>query len=361
MALDAQEMEDKTHSTIRKILVVSPNWIGDAVLATPAMSLLRRYYRNAEIWLIGPSHVTDLFQESSYVNRLLSYSYNHSSLKSLLATASILRKEGFDLSLLLPNSLRSALLVYLAGIPLRAGYIRDGRRFLLSVPVKLPRESKKVHMKEYYLDIVKQLIYYLDRDYSPIDHCENGYLFLSEQELNLAREILYRNDISADEFIVGINPGAAYGPAKRWDPNRFGELARILHHEYNSKIIIFGGKSDMETGEKISRAGGVPLLNMAGKTTIRELMALISQCKLFITNDSGPMHIAAALGVPVVAIFGSTDPKRTSPIGERHVIIKKEVACSPCFLRRCPHKMECMDSIGVEDIIEGVKRIRIES
>ncbi len=339
---------------IRKILVVAPNWIGDAVLALPAIAMLKHSYPQGEISLIGPPHIADLFQESPYIDRVLGCKY--STLKTLLLTASILRNKAFHMAVLLPNSMRSALLAYLAGIPLRAGYIKDSRKILLSIPVRTNKKIRKAHMKEYYLHIVREVATRTGRiieDTTPA----NGGLHLTREEKALALEILHRNNILPDDLIVGINPGAAYGPAKRWYPERFGEVANKLYKEYGGKIIIFGGKSDGEISQQIAKAGNVPVLNMAGRTTIRELMALISQCKVFITNDSGPMHIAAAFSVPVVAIFGSTDPDRTSPIGEGHVIIKKDVACSPCFLRECPHNMECMDMIGVEDIMRGVEKI----
>jgi len=367
MVMDAQKMENKAHISdtsesrgnmdpqeIRRILIVAPNWIGDTVLALPAIGLLRKAYPDSEISLVGPPHIADLFQKSPYVNRVLGCKYN--TLKSLLLTASILRRKDFDMAILLPNSMRSALLAYLAGIPLRAGYIKDSRRILLSIPIKTSKKIRKAHMKEYYLHIIKEVAKCTGSSIGETGPVNEG-LHLAPEEITLAKEILNRHNIREEDLIVGINPGAAYGPAKRWYPERFAEVARRLYEEYGGKVIIFGGKSDGEISKQIVETGNVPVLNLAGRTTIRELMALISQCKLFITNDSGPMHIAAALSVPVVAIFGSTDPGRTSPIGEGHVIIKKDIECSPCFLRECPHNMECMDMIGVEDIMRGVEKI----
>jgi heptosyltransferase-2 len=182
-------------------------------------------------------------------------------------------------------------------------------------------------------------------------------LFLSKDEIYQAKETLGKNHITPDDLLIGINPGATYGSSKRWYPERFSQVAAALVKKYHAKIIIFGGPGERDIAEEIVRASGPSLFNMSGQTTIRGLMALLSQCRLLLTNDSGPMHIAAALGVPVVAIFGSTDPALTTPIGTGHVIIRKNVPCSPCFRRECPTNLECMDLIQVKDVLEGVEKI----
>ena len=182
-------------------------------------------------------------------------------------------------------------------------------------------------------------------------------LFLSQEEIQQAKETLDNNQITPDDLLIGINPGAAYGSSKRWYPERFSQVAAALVKKYHAKIILFGGPGERDVTEEIIRASGPSLLNMAGQTTIRGLMALLSQCRLLITGDSGPMHIAAALGVPVVAIFGSTDPALTTPIGTGHVVIRKNVPCSPCFRRECPTNLECMDLIQVEDVLGSVEKI----
>lgn len=182
-------------------------------------------------------------------------------------------------------------------------------------------------------------------------------LFLSKDEICQAKETLDKNQITPDDLLIGINPGAAYGSSKRWYPERFSQVAAALVKQYHAKIILFGGPGERDIAEEIVRASEPSILNMAGQTTIRGLMALLSQCRLLITSDSGPMHIAAALGVPVVAIFGSTDPALTTPIGTGHIVIRKNVPCSPCFRRECPTDLMCMDLIQVKDVLEGAKKI----
>ena len=350
---------------IKKALIVLPNWIGDAVMAVPAISRIRDILPSAHVTILGLQHICELFQESPYMDETLVYS------KPLLATVNDIKKYGYDIAILLPNSFRSALIAHLARIPLRCGYNRDGRGFMLNIPVKVDSKVKRLHQAEYYLNLAENR---RDKNVPPIGDRRgfsstelttgptpsNGkqkeWLHLSLDEIQRGKEMLSKNNIPPDSLIIGINPGAAYGSAKRWYPERFARLSKILANKYNAKIIVFGGKQEQDTTELIVNISQVSILNMAGKTSVRELMAIIKHCRVFITNDSGPMHIAAALGVPVVAIFGSTDPARTGPLGDQHIVIKKDVACSPCFLRKCYKDLLCMDLISVDDVLRGVKR-----
>ncbi|MBI5193081.1 MAG: lipopolysaccharide heptosyltransferase II [Nitrospirae bacterium] len=339
----------KNNADINKIIIFLPNWIGDAVLSLPAIYRIREIFPSARISVIGLPHVTELFYESPYVDDKMSYPLKKNK-SDILPAASEIRKGRYDLAVLFPNSLRSALIARLAGIPLRCGYIRDGRGLLLNFPVKLSKEIRKVHQSEYYLNIASAF------DFNP-DTLPTPKLYLSKQEEQNAEEFLKKNDITPEDLLIGINPGAAYGSSKRWYPERYGSVARTLIRKYKSKIIIFGSLKETDIGNEIASLAEAPVLNAAGKTSVRELMALIHRCKCIITNDSGPMHIAAALGIPVTAIFGSTDPVKSGPSGEGHVVIKKDVPCSPCFLRTCPTDLKCMDLISVEDVLEGVAKI----
>ena len=330
---------------IKRILVVVPNWIGDAVLAVPAISMIRDNFPKAHIGIIGLPHICELFKESPYIDQIYPVDkpsispFNKGGLRGIWNLANNLHSEKFDMAILFPNSFRSALIVRLAGIPLRCGYSTDGRRLLLNVPVSLDSQVKKLHQTEYYLNIVSSLESYFSNKiieqkptiplYSPLlkrgdrgDLMGMVGLYLSKDEIQQALSTLKKNHIPPGSLIIGINPGAAYGSSKRWYSKRFGKVAKVFNERYNAKLIVFGSQSETDIAEEIVRTADVPLLNMSGKTSIRELMSLISQCRLFITNDSGPMHIAAALGVPVVAIFGSTDPQITGPVGDVHIILK---------------------------------------
>ena len=400
MVLDAPEMEDKTltmkasltqtdRSNIKKILVVAPNWIGDAVLAIPAISAIREYFPHSKITLIALPHVGELFKESCFIDgikRFFSASTHSHTKGGLMAEALKLRQDNFDLAVLFPNSFRSAMLVRLAGIPLRCGYKRDGRGFLLNIPVRLNSETRRLHHTEYYLNIIHTIQDFfiknetpsplpsplrgegwvrggfsgenvIPEDDIPKQSLQYVQLFISKDEANHAIETLSKNNITPDDLIIGINPGAAYGSSKRWYPDRFGQVAKTLINGYNVKVIVFGSQGETSIAEDIIKSAEVSIVNLAGKTSIRELMALINYCRVLITNDSGPMHIASALSVPVVAIFGSTEPSVTGPLGARDAVIKKELPCSPCFLRKCPTNLECMDIISVDDVISGVVNI----
>ncbi len=385
MVLDASKVEDKTliminNQGIKKVLVAAPNWIGDAVLALPAIARVRELFPASRITISGLPHICELFRESPYVNDMRIYS------GSLLSTVSDIKKCGFDLAILLPNSFRTALMVNLARIPLRCGYNRDGRGIMLNMAIKVDARIKKLPQTEYYMNVVNYIIHELsDNGENPHPHLNplpegeetplpfkgrervgmgfsvepkrQHWLHLSQGELQHANEILHNFNIPSGSLIIGINPGAAYGSAKRWHPERFALLCRTLVNTHNAKVIVFGSQQEMNIAAEIVNLSQVPVISMAGKTSIRELMSLIKQCSIFVTNDSGPMHIAAALNIPITAIFGSTDPEKTGPMGNNHVVIKKDVDCSPCFKRKCPTDLKCMDLITVDDVLKGVERI----
>ncbi len=384
---DYFRVKDKT--TIKKVLIIAPNWIGDAVLSLPAIACIRELFPASSVTILGLPHICELFKESPYADERMIYS------GSLLSTVSDIKKSGFDLAILLPNSFRTALIVQLAHIPYRCGYSRDGRGVMLNIPVKVTKEIKNIHQVEYYRNIVSSMVIQLamvEKDTPPPphplpqgegklrgiemfpppltgggegegdqafsrEHKSKEWLYISRDELQHANEIMNNYNISSSSLIIGINPGAAYGSAKRWFPERFALLSRTLVNKHNAKVIIFGSQQELGIATEIENLSKVPVINMAGKTTIRELMSLIKQCSVFITNDSGPMHIAAALNIQVVAVFGSTDPEKTGPMGEKNIVIRKDVDCSPCFKRKCPTDLKCMDLITVEDVLEGVEKI----
>ena len=180
-------------------------------------------------------------------------------------------------------------------------------------------------------------------------------LEVSREEKGHAETILRSLNIREKETVIGLNPGAAYGPAKRWPAQKYNSLAGKILKSYQGKILIFGSKQEAEIGRVICSGIERNIINLMGKTTLRELIALIQRCKVFITNDTGPMHIASALNVPVVAIFGATNPQRTSPLGVS-AVVKKEVDCGPCKYRVCPSDHRCMEVINVEEVLEIVKK-----
>lgn len=340
-------MKEFRHDSIRRILIRSVNWIGDAVMTTPAISTIREYFPHAEITILANELVSQLFSNHPGIDKVITFKRQgkHHGVAGRLRLAAELRKQAFDLAIILPNSFDSALVPWLAGIPARIGKCSDGRTLLLSGRYHAAKGSPPCHEVEYYLNLM---------------HCFNitgsstqPHLFIIPDEADRAAALLAENGIQPDDFVLGINPGASYGSAKRWYPDRFAEVARRLADQWSAKVVIFGGPGEAGIAADIeSRLEGTAL-NLAGKTSVRELMALIKRCNFFITNDSGPMHIAAAFDVPLVAVFGSTDHSGTSPYNSRAVVVRSHVECAPCKLRECPTDHRCMKTVTEEAVINA--------
>jgi len=258
-------------------------------------------------------------------------------------SAKKIREYNFDAGLLLTNSFSSALLFFLAKIPQRWGYSRDNRGFLLTkgVPFKNQDESAS-HQVNYYLNLISGLGFQIS---SP-----ELILPLSPEEKDWPRKELSAAGYDPKKPLVILNPGAYYGPSKRWPASRFAKLASLLQKKNKAQIVIVGSAEEVELAESIASSMIKKPLNMAGKTNLRQLAELISLANLFITNDSGPMHITNALRVPLIAIFGPTDPRVTGPFHQPSTVIKKDAPCWPCSYRKCPFDHRCMMEIEPEEI-----------
>lgn len=339
------------HSSVRKILVRSVNWVGDAVMTTPAIRVIRENFPQAEITLLANPLVSQLFLPHRSIDRVITFDRNgtHKGVAGRLRLAADLRKQAFDLAIILPNSFESALIPWMAGIPVRLGKKSDGRGLLLTESYRPDKSVVISHEVEYYLDLLRHF------GFSGLSG--RPQLFTTTDEERAAKQTLAEQGITAKDFVIGINPGAAFGSAKRWYPERFAEVGRQLAAEWGARIVIFGGPGETNIAADIERNIDGVCLNLAGKTGMRELMSLIRRCNFFITNDSGPMHIAAAFGVPLVAIFGSTDHATTSPFTDRAVIVRKDVECAPCKLRECPIDHRCMTAVTAADVVAAAKRL----
>ena len=329
------------------------NWIGDAVMTMPALRALRIANPEARITLLVKPWVSRLFEKDPNIDEIIHYTEAYQGVAGKFRLAREIRKHDFCMALLLQNAFDAALIAFLAGIPERMGYNRDGRGLLLTEAIPFDDEAKAVHHINYYLNLIEKAGF-------PAKY-EIPWIYLSAEERLDARNKLK----TLRRPVVGINPGATYGSSKRWHPARFAEVAFRVITEMHGSAVIFGGPSETGIAEEIekefSKLSGEPemkrqLLMMAGRTDIRELMALISECDLLVTNDSGPMHIGYAVRTPVVAIFGSTSPEHTGPVGENDIVIKKGLDCSPCFERECKKKdLKCMEMISSAEVFEAVK------
>jgi heptosyltransferase-2 len=342
-----KEVKKLNPLTTRKILIRAVNWVGDAVMSTPAIGNIRQSFPQAEITLLANPLVAQLFSPHEWVDRVMVFDRNglHRGISGRIRLAAELRKQNFDAAIILPNSFDSALVPWLAGIPFRMGKCSDGRSLLLTHRYNPAAITPARHEVEYYLDLV--------RSCGLTGDVAVPKLFVTSDEELEAAALLDSSGIQADDFVIGINPGATYGSAKRWYPDRFADVARRLADEWSARIVIFGGPGETGIADEIEGHLQGVCLNLAGKTNLRELMALIRRCDFFITNDSGPMHIAAAFDVPLVAVFGSTDHATTSPYTKRAVIVRKNVECAPCKLRECPTDHRCMTEVTADAVVRA--------
>ena len=341
---------------IKRILVRGPNWLGDAVMCEPALRGLRRLFPDAQISLLVKPAVADLFTGHPALTRVLTYDSKgrHAGLFGKWALAEQLRRQSFDLALLFQNAFEAAFLTFLAGVPRRYGYATDGRSLLLSNPVAVPDRRALTHQVRYYWDLLKPLGLTGD---PPAPE-----LVVSPEEEQAMAGRLAQGGFTANDVVVGINPGSTYGGAKRWLPERYAEaterLCRTLRESRNQQVgvVIFGAKGEERLGREIAARLSSPSLVLSGATTIRELMAALKRCAMLLTNDTGPMHIASAFQVPLVAIFGPTDWRTTSPFGSAHAIVRQPVDCAPCLLRECPIDHRCMTRVTVDQVYEAATK-----
>jgi heptosyltransferase II len=331
----------------RRILIRGTNWIGDAVMSEPALSAIRHAFPKAELTLLAKPVVAELFQQHPGIDHLLLYEHRgrHARLSGKWALGSELRRGRFDVAILFQNAFEAALLAFLAGIPRRYGYGTDGRGFLLTDSVAVPNRTAFGHHTQYYVDLLRPL------DITPSPAAPR--LFVSEIEEERMRQRLTELGIQATERLIGLNPGSTYGSAKRWLPERFAEAMDRVVEQFGGRVVIVGAMGEEALGQAIAEKMHSKPVVLSGRTSIRELMSVIKRCRLFVTNDTGPMHIAAAFGVPVVAVFGPTDFRTTSPVGEAHQIVREPVECSPCLLRECPIDHRCMTRVAVEQVYEA--------
>jgi len=335
------------------LLLRATNWLGDAVMTTPAVSALRRAFPGARIALLGKPVVAELFRHHPDIDEVLVYERpgRHDGAAGRVRMAGELRRRRFDAALLLQNAFDAALLAFLARIPERAGYATDGRWMLLTHPVRITPDILREHEVEYYLRLVERLG--VPRPASP-----ELRVAVTDAERAAMASRLEGLGVERGRPIVAINPGATYGSAKRWYPDRFAAVADALSGTWGAAVAVLGSAAEAPLAGEIGTAMRTPPVNLAGRTTVREMMALLSLSSFLVTNDSGPMHIGAALGVPLVAIFGPTDWRRTSPWTRDARIVRVDVDCSPCMLRECNRGHECMLGVTAEMVIAAARELR---
>jgi heptosyltransferase-2 len=328
-------------------MVRATNWIGDVVMSLPALEALRARFPKAEIVVVAKSWVSELYWHHGAVTRQIVYSPEgqHRGPRGFRKLVQTLRAERFDLAILFQNAFHAAWMAWCSRTPVRVGYARDGRSSLLTDAIEAPPPAAYGHQSQYYLQLLFRAGL-IDKP-KPVQEIR---LAVAPAEKAWAVRHMIKLGLGGPRFLVGLNPGASFGPAKRWLPQRYADLADRLIGALHADVLIFGSRAEKPLAEEIARAMKHTPMILAGETSLRQLMAVMGQCRLVISNDSGPMHVAAALGLPLVAIFGSTDERATGPVGSRTRVIKRSVDCSPCGLRECPIDFRCMDGVTVDDV-----------
>jgi heptosyltransferase-2 len=317
-----------------RILLRSSNWLGDAVMSVPALRAIKKGRPDAHVSVLVPEKIASMWKLIPEVDEVLSLPGK----SPFTAMGLVRRQPRFDVAILFANSLRSALEVLF--VPRKVGYRGHARAWLLN-------------------QIVREL-----RRPGPPEHHALRFLRIANDcgaEVDLNGTIQLTDAIASSKVkgrtVLGLCPGAEYGSAKRWLPERFAEVAESVSNGSNAKWILLGTNNDKAAGDIIAAKLGDKCVNRIGQTTLDELMSELRECRALLTNDTGTMHLAALLGVPVVAIFGSTEPHLTGPIGDRHVVVRHHVECSPCFLRECPIDFRCMKEVTTQEVANAMMSI----
>ncbi len=331
-----------------RILVRATNWVGDAVMSLPALRALREKFPSAKISILAKPWVADLYGREPFCDEMIPYTAG--DLQSKWAAGRALAPRGFDCAILLQNAFEAAAVAFAARIPERIGYARDGRSFLLTRAISVPRKGEiPPHERFYYLELLRRAGIIDELPASDSIRLEGA---AAAKQAGAARF----QELGLGDSVIGISPGAAYGSAKRWLPDRFAETAIRVAGELNASVAIFGSKSERELCDQvcaeISAGIAVPVRNFAGETSLGEFIELAAACRVYLTNDSGAMHIASALGVPTVAIFGATNHVTTGPTGPLARIVRQDVECSPCLKRECPIDHRCMTRVPAGRVAE---------
>ena len=337
-----------------KILIRATNWVGDAIMGLPALRAVRSRFNDAQISIVAHPYVADLYRQQNIADQLISYDPRgaHAGISGRERLAAELRAHKFDVALLLQNAFDAAWLAWRAEIPERIGYARDARSFLLTKAVAVPKRGEiPAHEKYYYLELLRRAGWLDSLSEEP-----SISLRVPEENQRRAAQILTDAGARPHSIRVAVGPGASYGSAKCWLPSRFAELANRIQSQNDTDVILFGTAAEASVSAAIAAQMRGSPIDLTGKTTIADLPALLSKCHLFIGNDSGAMHVAAAVGLPTVAIFGPTDPNGTAPVTPRCTIVQEKPYCSPCFLRRCPTDHRCMTRITIDMAETAVKR-----
>jgi len=348
----AQSVKSKAKN-YKKILIVRLDRIGDVLLSTPVIKALRDRYPESHIAFMVRPYAREVVEGNPCLNEVIVYDKDgcHRGFFGTAIFINELRRKKFDLAIVLHPTLRSHIITFFSGIPERIGYDRKGG-WLLSKRLPHTKQFGLKHERDYALDMVK----YLGIKPKDKDLC----MPLNKESEKRMGEVFNINGIKSSDIVVALNPGASC-PSKRWSPERFAALGDSLIRDYGARVIIVSGQTDRALGNKVASAMKERAINLAGDTTVSDVASILRRSNLFISNDSGPVHIACAVGIPVIAIFGRRDrglsPERWGPTGERDIIFHKDMGCDPCLAHKCQKGFKCLEAITVEEVIAGAGKI----
>ncbi len=337
---------------IKRVVVRGANWVGDAVMTVPALRELRRVLPGAHITLATRAWAEGIFDGADFIDDLMLVDDDGKGLRRFLRQSKQLRARRFDMAILFPNAFAHALLARYSRVPRRVGYATDGRGFLLTHPLAVPRWRKERHEVNYYLHIVGEIERILYGSTQVEQREPDINLQISNRAADEARALLKEQGVLLDRPIVALCPGSTNSRAKRWPLERFAAVADMLIENAGAQILLIGAKEERDVSEKVcTQMKSAPFM-LTGRTTLSQTAAILALSNLLVTNDTGPAHIAAAVRCPVVVVFGPTNPQTTAPFTSSAAIVRRPPVCAPCMLRDCPIDHRCMTAITPEEVFE---------
>mgnify|MGYP000281424409 CR=1 FL=1 len=338
---------------IERILVRAVNWVGDAVMTLPAVDALGEIFPGSQIVVLAKPWVAAVYEGRPAVSEVMVYRKDGgilSGLGGLRETARELRARKFDIAVLFQNAFEAALLARAAGIPRRLGYDRDGRGILLTDKVPLDVFEPGAHQVEYYLNLLRAAGWNAES--------RDPVMEPPEDARRSSLDLLDGQGIDENDILVALSPGAMYGDAKRWPVERFAAVGDMAVQRWGARVLVMGSGKEISICREVESSMSEPCFNLCGRTSLHLAMAVIERCLMFVTNDSGLMHLAAALGVPTVAVFGSTDPVATGPRGHHTRVVRHPVDCAPCLKAECPRDFSCMKAIEPMNVWNEMEALR---
>lgn len=333
---------------IRRVIVRGANWVGDTMMTFPALRELRRLLPDAHITLVTRPGTAGLLAEADFIDQILLSEDN--GWRSLGPEIAKWRSGHFDLAILFPNSFQTALVAALARVPMRLGYAAEARGFLLTQAVAQPEWRSSRHEVFYYLNLISRLETLINGTSPAISREPDYSLQVSPARTATAIESLRHLGVTAERPLVALCPGSINSRAKRWPPDRYAAVGDRLIEELGAEVVLIGSPDEREVSIAVALQMRNQPIIATGSGDLQETTAILSLVELLITNDTGPAHIASALGRPTLVIFGPTNPLTTRPFGASGEIIRQPPVCAPCMLRECPIDHRCMTAISPDEV-----------